>query len=75
VPRLVLQGSKDTFGTAEELRAAIGKSHDVTVVELPSADHSFRIPKSSPFTPADLRVTLVTEVSRFIAAVVGITTP
>jgi predicted alpha/beta-hydrolase family hydrolase len=75
VPRLVLQGSKDTFGTAEEVRAAIGQGTDITVVELPGADHSFRISKSSPFTPADLRMTLVTEVSRFIAAVVGITTP
>jgi uncharacterized protein len=75
VPRLVLQGSKDTFGTAQEVRSAVGKKTDVTVVELPGADHSFRISKSSPFTPADLRRTIVTEVSRFIAAVVGITTP
>jgi uncharacterized protein len=75
VPRLVLQGGKDTFGTAEEIRAAIGEGPDITVVELPGADHSFRISKSSPFTPADLRMTLVTEVSRFIAAAVGITTP
>jgi hypothetical protein len=47
-------------------------------VELSGADHAFRIArvaKSSTFTPADLRLTLVTEVSRFIAAVVGITTP
>jgi predicted alpha/beta-hydrolase family hydrolase len=75
VPRLVLQGSKDTFGTAKEVRAAIGQGTNMMVVELPGADHSFRISKSSPFTPADLRMTLVTEVSRFIAAAVGITTP
>jgi predicted alpha/beta-hydrolase family hydrolase len=75
VPRLVLQGGKDTFGSAEEIRDAIGEAADITVVELPGADHSFRISKSSPFTPADLRMTLVTEVSRFIAAAVGITTP
>jgi uncharacterized protein len=75
VPRLVLQGSKDTFGTAEEISAAIQDDPDITVVELPGADHSFRIAKSSPFTAADLRMTLVTEVGRFIAAVVGITTP
>ena len=75
VPRLVLQGSKDSFGTADQIRAAIGETPGITVVELPGVDHSFRIGKSSAFTPADLRMTLVTEVSRFIAAVVGITTP
>jgi predicted alpha/beta-hydrolase family hydrolase len=74
VPRLVLQGSKDSFGTSEEIRTAIGETPGITVVELPGADHGYRIGKSSPFTPADLRMTLVTEVSRFIAAEVGITT-
>jgi predicted alpha/beta-hydrolase family hydrolase len=115
MPRLVLQGSKDSFGTAEEVRTAIGSAPDVTVVDLPGADHSYRIArrraeeegadnaspsasedevggiavrsaasgassrtgfaKGSPFTPADLRTTLVTEASRFIAAMVGITSP
>lgn len=74
VQRLVLQGSKDSFGTSEEIRTAIGETPGITVVELPGADHGYRIGKSSPFTPADLRMTLVTEVSRFIAAEVGITT-
>jgi predicted alpha/beta-hydrolase family hydrolase len=75
VSRLVLQGSKDSFGTADQIRAAIGDAPGITIVELPGADHSFRIGKSATFTPAELRMTLVTEVSRFIAAVVGITTP
>jgi uncharacterized protein len=129
VPRLVLQGSRDSFGTADEIRKAIGEAPDITVVELPGADHSFRIARRrakeeradnvspsasddagggikarsaasgasnqtrikersgasgasnqrpiarrSAFTPADLRMALVTEVSRFIGAVAGITT-
>ena len=73
-PRLVMQGSKDSFGTPEEIRAAIGTAEGVQVVELPGADHGYRIAKSSAFTPADLRITLVAEVSRFIAAAVGIST-
>lgn len=75
VPRLVLQGSNDSFGTADQIRAVVGDTPGITIVELPGADHSFRIGKSSAFTPAELRMALVTEVSRFIAAVVGITTP
>ena len=46
-PRLVLQGSKDSFGTPEEIRAAIGTAEGVSVVELPGADHGYRIAKSS----------------------------
>ena len=58
----------------EEIRAAIGTADGVQVVELPGADHAYRIAKSSAFTPADLRTTLVAEVSRFIGAVAGIST-
>jgi predicted alpha/beta-hydrolase family hydrolase len=74
-PRLVLQGTKDSFGTPEEIRTAIGTAEGIKLVELPGADHSYRIRRSSDFTMADLRVTVVTEVSRFIAAVAGISTP
>jgi uncharacterized protein len=74
VPRLVLQGSKDAFGAAEELRAAVGEGSGITVVELPGADHGYRVAKSSAFSSADLREALIVEVSRFIRAVVGITT-
>lgn len=74
VPRLVLQGSKDAFGAAEELRAAVGEASGITVVELPGADHGYRVAKSSAFSSADLREALIVEVSRFIRAVVGITT-
>jgi predicted alpha/beta-hydrolase family hydrolase len=73
-PRLVLQGSKDTFGNAEEIRVAIGDTEGISIVELPSADHGYRIAKSSAFTPAELRTTLVAEVSRFIGAAAGIST-
>jgi predicted alpha/beta-hydrolase family hydrolase len=73
VPRLVLQGSKDSFGTPDEIRTAIGETSGITVVKLPGVDHGYHIPKAATLTSADLRMTLVTEVSRFIKAVVGIT--
>ena len=49
-PRLVLQGSKDSFGTPEEIRTAIGTAEGIKLVELPGADHSYRIGRSSDFT-------------------------
>ena len=67
VPRLVLQGSRDTFGTPAEIRAAVGEGPDVELVELPGADHGFRVVRDAVFTAADLRRTLVTEVGRFVA--------
>jgi uncharacterized protein len=73
-PRQVMQGSNDSFGTAEELRAAIGTVAGITLVELPGVGHSYRIAKSSAVEPATLHATLVTEVSRFIGTTVGITT-
>jgi predicted alpha/beta-hydrolase family hydrolase len=66
VPRLVLQGSNDAFGGAEELRTALAGARGVTVVSLPGADHGFRLAKSSPFTPADLRASVFAEVASFV---------
>jgi predicted alpha/beta-hydrolase family hydrolase len=65
-PRLVLQGSHDAFGAAAEVTAAVGEGSGITLVELPGADHSFRLPKGSPFTPVDLRATVFSEVAAFI---------
>ncbi len=128
-PRLVLQGTRDSFGSPEEIRAAIGASPGITVVDLPGADHGYRIglkarsrasgasnptvrrrakeegadnaspsasddavgglrarsaasgasnateiARASTFTPADLRTTVVSEVSGFIGTVAGIST-
>jgi predicted alpha/beta-hydrolase family hydrolase len=76
-PRLVLQGNKDSFGRPEEIRAAIGKAPGISVVELPGADHSFRISRrrtEGELSPAGLRTTVVAEVRGFIEAVAGIST-
>jgi uncharacterized protein len=50
-PMLFVQGSRDTFGTPEELRPIIRPLEpraDLYVVE--GGDHSFKIPKRSPLT-------------------------
>ena len=67
VPRLVLQATKDSFGTPEEIRAAMGAAPDVRIVELPGVDHGFRVAKGVGFSPADLRFRLVAEVTDFLA--------
>ncbi|MET0695452.1 MAG: alpha/beta family hydrolase [Propionibacteriaceae bacterium] len=65
-PRLVLQGSNDSFGGSAEVLAAVGEAPGVKLVELPGADHSFRLAKASPFTPSDLRESVYAEVATFV---------
>ena len=46
-PMLFVQGSRDTFGTAEELRAVFKKHHlSPTLHVVEGGDHSMKVPKS-----------------------------
>jgi predicted alpha/beta-hydrolase family hydrolase len=66
-PRLVLQGTSDSFGTPEEIRAAMGVAPGIRIVELPGADHGFRLGENAGFTAADLRLRVLAEVTGFLA--------
>jgi len=66
VPRLVLQGSKDPFGTPAEIREAMGAAPGIRLVELPGADHGFRVAKAASFSDADLRARVLAEVGLFV---------
>ena len=72
VPRLVLQGTRDTFGTAAELAAdltAADGGDQVVVVPLPGADHGFKTPARAEFRPADLRALVVAGAVELVDAV------
>jgi predicted alpha/beta-hydrolase family hydrolase len=72
VPRLVLQGTRDTFGSADELTAdllAADAADEVVVVPLPGADHGFKTPAGAAFRPADLRALVVASTTRLIESV------
>lgn len=87
LPRLVLQGDRDPFGGPDELMAALdaGTAEDlpaavrdepaaqsvVQVVRVPGADHSMRLKKSGPITPAERQALLVGSVLGFVDGVVG----
>ncbi len=86
VARLVLQGSRDVFGSATEVRDALtaagaGALADpahpqpgegaVRVVELPGADHGGRVPRAAVPTDSELRGRVVSEVVAFVGALVG----
>jgi predicted alpha/beta-hydrolase family hydrolase len=42
-PMLFVQGSRDAFGTAEEIRALLPSLRDASVHEVPGGDHSFKV--------------------------------
>ena len=72
VPRLILQGTKDTFGSPDEIRAILPPGErGVVLVELPGADHGFRLPKGAAFSPAQLRDRILASVVQLIAVLVG----
>lgn len=76
VPRLVLQGTRDTFGSASELSAdlaAAGGGDAVVVVPLPGADHGFKTPAGAAFRPADLRALVVASTAELVTAVTSAT--
>jgi predicted alpha/beta-hydrolase family hydrolase len=55
IPILIVQGSRDTFGTPDELRPAIAKLKapcELYVIE--GGDHSFKVPKRGPVTQDDV---------------------
>ena len=78
VPRLVLQGTRDTFGTAEELAGQLpaGASGEppadgVRVVPLPGADHGGRVLKGGSPTAAELREQVVRTTGAFVRVLVA----
>lgn len=69
-PMLFVQGARDTFGTAEEIRAVIKKRHlraDLFVVE--GGDHSFKAPKSFGMPQQTIYETIMDQVAEFARGV------
>ncbi|GAA3555295.1 hypothetical protein GCM10022197_08050 [Microlunatus spumicola] len=78
VPRLVLQGTRDTFGSAADVVAALAgpevdpaRAAGVEVVELAGADHGGRVPRGAAPTAAELRSEAVTRTSAFVRGLAG----
>ncbi len=47
VPLLFVQGTRDAFGTSEEIRSLLPKLPTAELYEVPGADHSFKVPARS----------------------------
>lgn len=64
---LFVQGSRDAFGTSEELRAVI-KNHKLpaTLYVIDGGDHSFKVPKSSGVPQQQIYEDIMDEISRWV---------
>jgi uncharacterized protein len=66
-PMLFVQGSRDAFGTPDELRPiidAIAQHTDLYVID--RADHSFKVPKSTRVTQNDVYATILDHIARWL---------
>jgi uncharacterized protein len=66
-PMLFVQGSRDAFGTPEELRAVLGRlevAADLCVVE--DGDHSFKVPKRSAVPQEQVYEFVLDEIVRWM---------
>jgi predicted alpha/beta-hydrolase family hydrolase len=70
LPLLIVQGGRDPFGTAAELRTSVS-SRDQQVLEIAGADHSLRVGRAGPVTQSEADELLVVGVRRWIMALIG----
>jgi predicted alpha/beta-hydrolase family hydrolase len=66
-PMLFVQGTRDAFGTPEELSPIVVRCHPGTrVLVIEGGDHSFAVPKSAPVTSAQVFRAVVDDVAAWI---------
>src|SRR2546422_78976 len=66
-PMLFVQGSRDAFGTAEEIRKVIA-SHRLraTLYVIEGGDHSFKVPKSYGSAQQQIHENVMDEIARWL---------
>jgi uncharacterized protein len=67
-PMLFVQGSRDAFGTPDELRPILRALKAAELFVVDGGDHSFRVPKKSGASQADVMTRVMDEVARWVRA-------
>ena len=70
VPVLVLQGERDTFGSAALLTSEVGTRSNIRVVTVPGADHGMKVAAASPLNARGVADLVTTSVTAFIGGIV-----
>jgi Predicted hydrolase of the alpha/beta-hydrolase fold len=69
LPVLVVQGERDTFGSAADLAAEVAARRNIHVIAVPGADHGMKVPKSSPLNAHAVAESVTSSVVEFIREV------
>ena len=67
-PMLFVQGTRDAFGTAEEIRALLPRLQQAELHEIEGGDHSFKVARRAPIGQAEVFERIHDLVARWIAA-------
>ncbi len=65
-PMLFVQGARDAFGTADEIRALLPRLEHATVHEIPGGDHSFKVSGRGAPKPDEVLNTALDAVAAWI---------
>jgi predicted alpha/beta-hydrolase family hydrolase len=65
-PMLFVQGSRDVFGTAGELRPIVKKLSRATLHVIEGGDHSLKVPKSAGVNQEDVYKAVQDEIARWL---------
>lgn len=66
-PMLFIQGSRDTFGTTDEIRDLINRLHlTATLYPIEGGDHSLKVPKKGNPPQAQVYETTMDEIARWL---------
>ncbi|MET0480760.1 MAG: alpha/beta family hydrolase [Mycetocola sp.] len=68
VPVLVLQGDRDSFGTASDVEREVGAGRSIRIVPVPGADHGMKVLKSSELTARDVAELVTASVAGFLGS-------
>ena len=69
---LFVQGSRDAFGTEEEVGAIIKKHRLLaTLYVIEAGDHSFKVPKSASVQQADVHRTIQDRIETWLRTIVS----
>jgi predicted alpha/beta-hydrolase family hydrolase len=67
---LFVQGARDAFGTADEIRATIKKHRlPATLYVIEGGDHSFKVPKSAGVPQQEVYEKVMDEVAEWTRAI------
>lgn len=69
LPVLVVQGSRDAFGTPDDVVKAASKS--LTVLPVPGADHALRVSRIAPITQSEADEIVTIGVRRWVLSLVA----